>query len=552
MNGQQGGQPIFILPEGALRDTGKNAQKQNIAAAKAIADTVKSTLGPKGMDKMLVDSLGDIVITNDGVTILEEMDVQHPAAKMLVEVAKTQNSEVGDGTTTAVIIAGGLLKEAETLIEQNIHPTVIAKGYRLAKEKAIETVTKIAKPVGLKDKDVLKKIAMTAMTGKSAEAAKDFLAEIAVDAVISVAETANDVVAIDLDNVKIEKKEGASTNETKLVKGIIVDKERVHTGMPGVVKNAKIALIDAALEIKSTETDAQIRITDPMQMQAFVEQEEKILKKMVETITETGANVVFCQKGIDDMAQHYLAKKGILAARRVKKSDMGALARATGANVVTSVTDLDKGDLGFAGIVEENKIGGDEMIFVQECKDPKSVSMLVRGGTEHVVEEIFRAMEDAIGGVAAALEIGKVVAGGGAPEAEIAKELRKYADTVGGREQLAINAFANAMEIIPKTLAENAGLDSIDMLVEMRTRHEKGDVTAGINVFSGMISDMESLNVLEPLKIKTQAISSAAESAEMILRIDDVIAASKMSGGGAGGMPPGMGGGMPPGMDMGM
>ena len=551
MNGQQGGQPIFILPEGALRDTGKNAQKQNIAAAKAIADTIKSTLGPKGMDKMLVDSLGDIVITNDGVTILEEMDVQHPAAKMLVEVAKTQNSEVGDGTTTAVILAGGLLKEAETLIEQNIHPTVIAKGYRLAKEKAIKTVNNIATPVGLKDREILKKIAMTAMTGKSAEAAKDFLADIGVGAVLSVAEEKNGNVSIDLDNVKIEKKEGASTDETQLIKGIIVDKERVHTGMPAIVKDAKIALIDAALEIKSTETDAQIRITDPMQMQAFVEQEEKMLKKMVETITDSGANVVFCQKGIDDMAQHFLSKRGIMAARRVKKSDMTALARATGANIVTSIGDLDKTDLGFAGLVEENKIGGDEMIFVQECKDPKSVSMLVRGGTEHVVEEIFRAMEDAIGGVAAALEIGKVVAGGGAPEAEIAKELRKYADTVGGREQLAINAFANAMEIIPKTLAENAGLDSIDMLVEMRTRHEKGDVTSGIDVFKGTISDMNSLNVIEPLKIKTQAISSAAESAEMILRIDDVIAASKMSGGGAGGMPPGMGG-MPPGMDMGM
>ena len=319
MNGQQGGQPIFILPEGALRDTGKNAQKQNIAAAKAIADTIKSTLGPKGMDKMLVDSLGDIVITNDGVTILEEMDVQHPAAKMLVEVAKTQNSEVGDGTTTAVIITGGLLKEAETLIEQNIHPTVITKGYRLAKEKAIKTVNQIATPVGLKDREILKKIAMTAMTGKSAEAAKDFLADIAVGAVLSVAEEKNDKVSIDLDNVKIEKKEGASTDETQLIKGIIVDKERVHTGMPAIVKDAKIALIDAALEIKSTETDAQIRITDPMQMQAFVEQEEKMLKKMVETITDSGANVVFCQKGIDDMAQHFLSKRGVMAARRVKK-----------------------------------------------------------------------------------------------------------------------------------------------------------------------------------------------------------------------------------------
>ncbi|MCK4550496.1 MAG: TCP-1/cpn60 chaperonin family protein [Candidatus Aenigmarchaeota archaeon] len=554
MNGQpSGGQPIFILPEGALRDTGKNAQKQNIAAAKAIADTVKSTLGPKGMDKMLVDSLGDIVITNDGVTILEEMDVQHPAAKMLVEVAKTQNSEVGDGTTTAVIIAGSLLKEAETLIDQNIHPTVIARGYRLAKEKALEVVNKIAAPVTINDKDTLNKIAMTAMTGKSAEAAKDFLAKIAVDAVVSVAETNNGKVVIDLDNVKIEKKEGASTDETRLVKGIIVDKERVHTGMPAKVKDAKIALLDVALEVKETETDAQIRITDPAQLQAFVEQEEKMLKNMVEKVVDSGTTVLFCQKGIDDMAQHFLAKKGIMAARRVKKSDMTALARATGANIVTSLNDLEKSDLGFAGLVEENKIGGDEMIFVQECKSPKSVSMLVRGGTEHVVEEIYRAVEDAIGGVAAALEIGKVVAGGGAPEAEIAKELRKFADTVGGREQLAINAFANAMETIPRTLAENAGLDAIDMLVEMRSKHEAGHATTGINVFEGKITDMNALNVIEPLKIKTQAISSAAESAEMILRIDDVIAASKLSGGaGGGGMPPGMGGGMPPGMDMGM
>ncbi len=538
MNGQ-GQQPIFILPEGALRDTGKTAQRTNIAAAKAVADAVRTTLGPKGMDKMLTDSLGDVVITNDGVTILEEMEIQHPAAKMIVEVAKTMDDEVGDGTTTATVVAGSLLKESEILLDQNIHPIMIARGYRLAKEKALEVLNNIATTVTIKDKKTLQQIAMTAMTGKGAEAAKDYLAKIAVDAVVSVADEDNSKITVDLDNVKIEKKAGASTDQTELVKGLLIDKERVHSGMPTTIKSAKIALVDAALEIKESETDAQIRITDPSQMQAFVEQEEKILKEMVDKIVNSGATVLFCQKGIDDLAQHYLSKAGIYAARRVKKSDMEALARATGARLVTNLDDLSSGDFGYAGLVEEKKVAGDEMTFIRECKDPKAVSLLVRGGTEHVVDEVERAMKDAVGGIAATLEVGKFVAGGGSPEAEVAKELRTYANQVGGREQLAINAFANALEIIPRTLAENAGLDPIDILVDLRAQHEKKNINAGVNVFTGKVEDMLEQSVVEPLKIKTQAISSAAESAEMILRIDDVITASKMSGGG---MPPGAGG----------
>jgi len=535
--GNINGQPVLILPEGALRETGRNAQKNNIAAAKAVADAVRTTLGPKGMDKMLVDSLGDIVITNDGVTILEEMDIQHPAAKMLVEVAKTQDSEVGDGTTTAAVLAGALLKEAEALIDQNIHPTIISHGYRLAKEKAISVLEKLGTEVTIKDHKILEKIAMTSMTGKNAESSKDFLAKIAVKAVTSVAEETPTKITIDLDNIKIEKKEVATTNKTELVEGVIIDKERVHSGMPTSVENAKIALLDVAIEVKETETDAQIRITDPSQLQAFLKQEESMLKEMVDKITASGANVVFCQKGIDDLAQHFLAKRGIFAARRLKRSDMIALSRATGAKIVTSIEDLDKEDLGYAGLVEERKIAGDEMIFVSKCKDPKSVSILVRGGTEHVVEELNRAMEDAVKGVAAALELGKVVAGGGSPEEEVARELKRYSENFAGREQLAILAFAAAMEEIPKTLAENAGLDAIDIILNLRNEHEKGKKTAGVDIFSGKIIDMEKAGVIEPLKIKTQAIASASEAAEMILRIDDVIAASKTGMGGNPGKP---------------
>ena len=542
MNAQMGGQQIFVLPEGTLRSLGKDAQHANIAAAKAVGDAVRTTLGPKGMDKMLVDNLGDIVITNDGVTILDEMQIEHPAAKMIVEVAKTQNEEVGDGTTTAAVLAAEFLKKAENLLDQNIHPTVLARGYKLAKEHSLEFLKKMARDVKVEDESVLKNIAITSMTGKSSEGASDHLAKVAVDAVKAVMGKEDGKIVVDTDNIKVEKKQGGSAEDSQMIRGIIIDKEVVHPSMPKSLKGARIALLDSALEIEKTETDAQIQITNPEQMQAFMEQEDKMLKNMADKIAASGCNVLLCQKGIDDVAQHYLAKKGILAARRVKKSDMEALARATGGRVVTSLEDLGKDDLGFAGVVEEKKISGEHMIFVRECKDPKSVSVLIRGGTEHVVQEIERAMEDAIGGVASALEVGKVVAGGGAPEAAVAGELRKFAQGYSGREQLAILAFAEAMEVIPRTLAENAGLDPIDMLVELRAAHDDGKNTFGVNVFTGKIVDMWKDGVIEPLKIKTQAISSASEAAEMILRIDDVITASKLSGGAPGGMPPGMGG----------
>ncbi len=549
MNGQtqMGGQPILVLPEGTLRTLGRNAQHANIAAAKTVADAVRTTLGPKGMDKMLVDSMGDVVITNDGVTILEEMEIEHPAAKMLVEVAKTQEEEVGDGTTTAAVLAGELLKKAEGLLDQNVHSTVITKGYKLAKEKSLELISRISRNVKPEDADILKKIAITAMTGKSAERASEHLADIAVHSVKMVMEKRDGKIEVDTDNIQIEKKHGGSIEDTELIKGIIIDKEVVHPGMPKYLKDAKIALVDSALEVKETETDAEIRITSPEQMQAFIEQEEKMLKDMVEKIAAAGANVLLCQKGIDDIAQHYLAKKGVMSARRVKKSDMDKLARATKGRVVTSLKDISKEDLGYAALVEEKKISGEQMIFVRECKDPKAVSILIRGGTEHVIEEVKRAMDDAVGGVASALEVGKVVAGGGAPEAAVAKGLREIAQKYSGREQLAILAFAEALEVIPRSLAENAGLDPIDMLVALRTAHDAGKATAGLDVFSGKVIDMWEAGVIEPIKIKTQAIKSAAEAAEMILRIDDVISASKLSHGGAGmpgGMPPGGMGGM--------
>ncbi|MFH2027651.1 MAG: thermosome subunit beta [Nanoarchaeota archaeon] len=542
-------QPIFILPEGTQRSTGRNAQRTNIMAAKLVAETVRTTLGPKGMDKMIVDSLGDVTVTNDGVTILEEMQIEHPSAKMIVEVAKTQEDEVGDGTTTAVVIAGELLKNAEDLLDKDVHPTIVARGYRLAEAKAQEILEKIAEDVSENDVSTLKKIAQTAMTGKGAENAKEKLAEISVDAVKSVLEKDNGKVNIDRENIKLEKKVGSSVDETELIKGIVLDKERVHSGMPRLVKNARIALIDSAIEIKSTEIDAKIQITDPMQMQAFIDQEENMLRDKVEKIAASGANVVICQKGIDDIAQHFLAKKGIYAVRRSKQSDMNALARATGGKVITNLHDLSKEDLGLAGAVEEVKVGDEQMTYIKECKNPKSVTILVRGGTEHVVAEVKRAMEDAIGDVAAALRNGKVVAGAGAPEIELAKELRKYADSLSGREQLAVRAFAESMEIIPRTLAENAGLDPIDMLTELKAAHDKGQKWAGIDVFKGKPMDAWKQGVIEPLKIKTQAISSASEVAVMILRIDDVIAGSGKSGGGMPpGMPPGMGG--MPGMGM--
>src|SRR6059036_1023730 len=531
------GTPILVLKEGTRRERGKGAQFNNIAAAKAVADAVRSTLGPRGMDKMLVDSLGDVVITNDGVTILKEIDIEHPAAKMLVEVAKTQDEEAGDGTTTAVILAGELLKKAEDMIEQNIHPTVIASGYRLASEKAREVLEKIASKVSLKDEDILRKVAITAMASKSSSGHRDHLSDLVVRAVTRVAEErANGSYFVDDDDIQITKKQGGSIADTALVDGIIVDKERVHPGMPSEVKDAKIALVDAALEVKKTEIDAKIEITDPTQLQAFLNEEEAMLKRMVEIVRKSGATVIFCQKGIDDLAQHYLAKQEIYAVRRVKKSDMEKLAKATGGKVVTKLDELSKDDLGFAKLAYEKKIGDDQMTFVTGCKNPKAVSILLRGGTEHVVDELERSLEDATSVVAVAIEDGKVISGGGSSAMEIALALRDFASTVGGREQIAIEAFADAVEVIPRTLAENAGLDPIDILIELRKEHKKGNKYAGVNVFTGKVSDMRKENVVEPIRVGAQAISSATDAAVMILRIDDVIAARTGEGGkGAGG-----------------
>ena len=517
---------VLVLKEGTRRDRGKGAQFNNIAAAKAVADAVRSTLGPRGMDKMLVDSLGDVVITNDGVTILKEIDIEHPAAKMLVEVAKTQDEEAGDGTTTAVILAGELLKKAEDMIEQNIHPTVIASGYRLASDRAREILGKVATSVTIKDVDLLKKVAMTAMASKSASGHKEHLADIIVKAVTTVAEQrADGSYYVDDDDIQIVKKQGGSIANTELVEGIIVDKERVHPGMPAEVHDAKIALIDVALEVKKTEIDAKIEITDPSQLQAFLSEEENMLRRMVDIVKKSGASVVFCQKGIDDLVQHFLAKDGIYAVRRVKKSDMEKLAKATNGKIVTKLDELSKEDIGRAKLVYEKKIGEDEMTFVTGCKNPRAISILIRGGTEHVVDEVERSTEDAHSVVACAVEDGKVVIGGGASATEITLGLRDYAATVGGREQIAIEAFADAVEIIPRTLAENAGMDPIDTLISLRKEHKAGHKSAGVNVFAGKVSDMKKENVLEPIRVGSQAISSATDAAVMILRIDDVIAA---------------------------
>ena len=534
-------QPVFILPEGTLRNTGKDAQKANIAAAKMVAETIRTTLGPKGMDKMLVGSIGDVVITNDGVTILDEMEIEHPAAKMIVEVAKTQKDEVGDGTTTAVILSGEFLKEAEALLDKNIHPTVITKGYQIAAEKALEILNRLGKDISINDKNILFNIATTAMTGKNVESAREKLAQIAVEAVLRVAEEKNGKIVIDADNIKIEKKEGSGINNSRLIDGLVLDKEKVHANMPNTIRDAKIALLDSALEIKEPGTDAKIQITDPAQLHAFVEQEEHILKTMVEKIISVGANVVFCQKGIDDLAQHYLAKAGIYAVRRVAKSDIEALAKATGAKIVSKVDGLVQTDLGFVGLVEERKLGKDNMTFVEQCKNPKAISVIIRGGTEHVATEAERAIKNAIDDLVASIVVGKGVAGGGATEIELAKRLREFAETLSGREQLAVQAFADSMETIPRTLAENAGLDPIDSLTELKARHDKGEIDTGLNVFTGRTEDMWQKGVIEPLKIKTQAIRSASDAAIMLLRIDDVIKSGKVEQG------PQMPMGMPPG-----
>lgn len=519
-------QQMMFLPEGSRRVLGRDAQRINILIAKAVANAVKSTLGPKGMDKMLVDDMGDVTISNDGATILSEMQIDHPAGKMMVEVAKTQDREVGDGTTSAVILAGGLLQKAEALLDDEIHPSIIINGYRMAEKKAKEIAADISDTLSFDDTKTLRKIAMTSMTGKSAEA-EARLSDLVVEAVQTVAEKEDGKYHIDLDHVKIEKKTGASLHDSELIKGIVLDKEIVHTGMPRHVDNAKIALIDAAMEIKETETDAKIEITSPDQLQAFLDQEESMLKKMVDNIQKSGANVLICQKGIDDLAQHFLSKAGIMAVRRVKQSDLQKLAKSTGGKIVSRIQDITKEDLGHAKLVSEKKIAGDSMVFIEGCKNPKAVTILVRGGTQHVIDEAERALTDALGAVTASIKDGKTVTGGGSTEIEIAMQLQEYAKNVGGREQLAINAFAEALEIIPKTLAETAGMDPIDTLVGLRARHKgKEGKYLGVNVHDSKIDDMRKLNVVEPLRIKTQALSSASEVAQMLLRIDDIIAAT--------------------------
>ncbi len=525
---QAGGVPVLILKEGSSRARGKEAQHANIMAAKIVAETVKSALGPKGMDKMLVDSFGDVTITSDGRTILDEMDIQHPAAKMMVEVAKTQDNEVGDGTTTAVILAGELLSKAEELVEKNVHPTIIIDGYKKASEKALETLEKIAISTGAKTEEYSEKVAMTSMASKLVAEHREYLADLAVKAILEVAEKEGNKYKVDVDDVKVEKKPGESISDTKLIQGVVLDKEVAHSGMPKRVEKAKIALLDCPLEIEKTEFDAKINIESPEQMEAFLKQEEGMLREMVDKIAATAANVVLCEKGIDDMAQHFLARKGILAARRIKKSDMEKLAKATGGKIITNLDAITPADLGHANIVEERKIGDDKMTFVEGCKHPRAVTILIRGGTERIVAEAERSLHDALCVVRDVVEEPKIVAGGGSPELEVSRLLRKYAETLPGREQLAVKSFAEALEAVPLTLTENAGLDPIDILSELRARHEKGETWTGIEVHSGKVQDMTEAGVFEPLAVKKQIIKSATEAASMILKIDDVIAAGKM------------------------
>ncbi|RLI36710.1 thermosome subunit [Candidatus Bathyarchaeota archaeon] len=538
-------QPILILREGSSRTRGKTAQRNNIMAAKVIANVVKSALGPRGMDKMLVSSFGDATITSDGATILKEMDIAHPAAKMMVEVAEVMDDEVGDGTTSVVVFTGRLLEEAEDLLDKNVHPTIIVDGYKRAAIKALELYNDIAISVKPTDKSMLKKIAKTAMASKIVREDRDYLADLAVEAILKVAEKRKGEYKIDLDDIDVEKKDGASLVETKLIEGIAIDKEIVHTGMPKKVDGAKIALLDCALEIEKTEFTAEIRIKSPDQIKAFLDEEERMLKTMVDKIASSGANVLICQKGIDDLVQHFLAKKNILAIRRAKSSSMEKLAKATGGKVVSSIEELSEKELGEAEIVEERKIGDDKWVFIEGCTNPKAITILVRGGTEKIVDEVERSLHDALCVVRDVVQKSKVVAGGGAPEMEIASRLKKWAEGLSGRVQLAAIDFAEAMEVIPTTLAENAGLDPIDIIVELRSRHDKGDLWAGVDVYSGKVEDMAELDVYEPLVVKEQIIKSASESACMILRIDDVIASGKSP---APPMPPGGGmpGGMPP------
>ena len=546
-----GGMPVLILKEGTRESKGKEAQRNNFVAAKLIAEMVKTCLGPRGMDKMLVDTLGDVTITNDGATILKEMDVQHPAAKMMVEVAKSVDNEVGDGTTSSVVFAGALLEKAEELVNKDVHPSVIVDGYTAAAEKALEFLEKIGIKIDVNDRNVLTNVARTSMYSKLVSDDSPTLAKMVVDAAKQVAESVNDgkKLRIDLDNIKVEKKPGNSIRDSKLVKGIVLDKEVVHAGMPKKIEKAKIALINSALEIEKTEMSAEIRINDPQQMQMFLEEENRMLKAMVDKIKEVGANVALCQKGIDDLAQHYLAKEGILAVRRVKESDMSKLSKATGARIVNNLDDFTSKDLGSADLVEERKVETDKWVFIEGCKNPKAVSILIRGGSQRVVDEADRSIHDALMVVKDVLENPVVVAGGGAPEAFVANELRQWSGNMEGRAQLAVLKFADALDTIPLALAVNAGMDPIDTMTTLRAKQSKGSKWTGIDVINTVVTDMHKLNVIEPLAVKQQIIKSATEAANMILRIDDVIAAGKSKmppgpPGGGGGMGGGYGGGM--------
>ncbi|TLY08197.1 MAG: thermosome subunit [Thaumarchaeota archaeon] len=546
-----GGMPILILKSGSKQDKGREAQKNNFAAAKLIAEVVRSSVGPRGMDKMLVDSLGDVTITNDGATILKEIDVQHPAAKMMVEISKATDNEVGDGTTSVVVIAGALIEKAEELIDKDVHPTVIVDGYRKSAAKAIEVLNSIATKVHGNEKQELIRVAKTSMQTKLVSRQADLLADIVVRAAMQVAEKSTDSgYKVDIDNVKVEKKAGGSIHDTTLIQGIVLDKEVVHTAMPKKIEEAKIALINSALEIEKTEFDAKINISSPDQMQKFLDEETRMLKSMVDKITRSGTNVLICQKGIDDTAQHYLAKAGILTVRRAKESDMTSLSKATGARLVTNLDDLTSKDLGYAKLVQERKVETDKWVFIEGCKNPKAVTILIRGGSQRVVDEAERSVHDALMVSKDVLERPVILAGGGAPEAFAAAKVREWAHTLSGREQLAAEKFAEALEVIPLSLAENAGMDLIDTLTEIRAKQSKGSYSIGIDARNGKVADMSKLDIVEPLVVKEQIIKSATEAACMILRIDDVIASSKSGGpsgppggmGGMGGMPPGMGG----------
>jgi len=539
--GSAGGMPVLILKEGASQTKGRDAQKNNIAAAKLIAEVVKSSLGPRGMDKMLVDGLGDVTITNDGATILKEIDVQHPAAKMMVEISKATDNEVGDGTSSVVVLAGALIEKAEELITKDVHPTIIVDGYRKSAQKSIEIFNQLAQKIDGGNKSELIKVAKTSMQTKLVSKESNELSEIVVNAALQVSESNDSGYLVDIDDVKVEKKAGGSLRDTKLIKGIVLDKEVVHGGMPKRIEKAKIALVNSALEIEKTEFDAKINISSPDQMKMFLEEENKMLKNMVDKIISSGANVIICQKGIDDVAQHYLAKSNILAVRRVKESDMTKLARATGARTVNNLEDLSSKDLGSADLVEERKVETDKWVFIEGCKHPKAVTILIRGGSQRVVDEADRSIHDALMVTKDVMEKPFIVAGGGSPESFVAGKLRDWSSTLSGREQLAADKFAESLEVIPLALAENAGMDPIDTLTELRSKQAKGSKWSGIDARSGKIVDMSKLDIVEPLIVKEQIIKSATEVASMILRIDDVIASSKSGAGGPPGMPPGMG-----------